>query len=449
MYLKKYRKNAASSPLPMALRITLWTVVVLSLLTSGLPLRNNNLITGANAQIKSDYNRGAVELSLLLRRLQTTASVLHTGAHPDDENSALLAKLARGNAIRVAYLSLTRGEGGQNIIGPDLFEALGVIRTEELLQARALDGAEQLFTRAVDFGYTTSRTETAEKWGEKEVLGDVVRAIRTFRPLIIIARFSGTPSDGHGHHQMAGYLTPLAFRAAADPLQFPEQLSEGLHRWQALKLYLNEGFGTTTGNVRVNTGDYDPLIGRTYFEIAMEGRSQHKTQEMGAPEMKGPQSTGMRLIESRIQTDSSLALSSSGLFDGIDTSLPGIATLYGIKDSTVIDALKQAQESAAQALADYNVFAPEKLISPLITGLRGVRDARNQLVNSAIEAQARDAADFLLEIKEQEFTRCLQLAAGVDVDVLTDSETITPGEQIGIAIRLFNNALANSNTVVV
>ncbi|MGH9915251.1 MAG: PIG-L deacetylase family protein, partial [Pyrinomonadaceae bacterium] len=306
MYLKKYRKNAASSPLPMALRITLWTVVVLSLLTSGLPLRNNNLITGANAQIKSDYNRGAVELSLLLRRLQTTASVLHTGAHPDDENSALLAKLARGNAIRVAYLSLTRGEGGQNIIGPDLFEALGVIRTEELLQARALDGAEQLFTRAVDFGYTTSRTETAEKWGEKEVLGDVVRAIRTFRPLIIIARFSGTPSDGHGHHQMAGYLTPLAFRAAADPLQFPEQLSEGLHRWQALKLYLNEGFGTTTGNVRVNTGDYDPLIGRTYFEIAMEGRSQHKTQEMGAPEMKGPQSTGMRLIESRIQTDSSL-----------------------------------------------------------------------------------------------------------------------------------------------
>ena len=215
-----------------------------------------------DAQVRPIYDMGASGLSQALGRLQTTASVLHTGAHPDDEDSAFIARAARGDHARVAYMALNRGEGGQNIIGLELFDALGVIRTEELLQARRLDGAEQLFGHTFDYGFSKSRTEATAKWGERETLADIVRAIRLFRPLVVYARFSGSPADGHGHHQMSGYLTPIAFKAAADPTQFPEQLQEGLRPWQARKLY--RGSRNDPGPVlQVQTGVFDPLIGRT------------------------------------------------------------------------------------------------------------------------------------------------------------------------------------------
>src|SRR5215510_16454244 len=168
-----------------------------------------------DAQVRPVYDIGAAGLVQALQRLTTTASVLHTGAHPDDEDSAFLARAARGDHARVAYLSLTRGEGGQNIIGPELFDALGVIRTEELLQARRLDGATQYFGHTFDYGFSKSRQEAASKWGERDALGDIVRVIRMFRPLVVNSRFSGTAADGHGHHQEAGYLTPLVYKAAA------------------------------------------------------------------------------------------------------------------------------------------------------------------------------------------------------------------------------------------
>src|SRR6185503_15708862 len=186
------------------------------------------LLVHADAQVRPIYDTGAAGLVQLLQRLQTTASVLHTGAHPDDEDSAFLARAARGDHARVAYLSLNRGEGGQNIIGSELFDALGVIRTEELLQARRLDGGEQFFTRTFDFGFSKRCDEAAAKWNEHDVLGDMVRVIRMFRPLVMYSRWGGTPADGHGHHQLAGYLSPIAFKAAADPSEFPEQLQEGL-----------------------------------------------------------------------------------------------------------------------------------------------------------------------------------------------------------------------------
>src|SRR3954452_5148303 len=154
----------------------------------------------AAAQVRPIYNLGSIGLGQLLRRLQTTASVMHTGAHPDDEDSSLISRLARGDSARVAYLSLNRGEGGQNIIGPELLEPLGVIRTEELLQARKLDGGTQFFTRTFDYGFSKTREEAASKWDEQLVLGDVVRAIRMFRPLVIISRFTCTKADGHGQH---------------------------------------------------------------------------------------------------------------------------------------------------------------------------------------------------------------------------------------------------------
>src|SRR6188768_4301551 len=182
----------------------------------------------SDAQVRPIYDMGAAGMTQVLQRLQTTASVLHTGAHPDDEDSAFIARAARGDHARVAYLALNRGEGGQNIIGPELFDALGVIRTEELLQARRLDGGEQFFTRAYDFGFSKTRAETASKWNEQAVLEDVVRVIRAFRPLVVYARFTGTQADGHGHHQMAGYLTPIAFRAAADAERFPALTADAL-----------------------------------------------------------------------------------------------------------------------------------------------------------------------------------------------------------------------------
>ncbi len=394
----------------------------------------------AHAQVRSAYSIGADGLGQTLRRLQTTASALHTGAHPDDEDSALLARLARGDQARVAYLALNRGEGGQNIISADLFEMLGVIRTEELLQARRLDGGDQFFTRTFDYGFTKTRAEAAQKWGERNVLGDMVRIIRMYRPLVIVSRFTGTPSDGHGHHQLAGYLTPLAFRAAADPTQFPEQISEGLRTWQARKLYVSQSFTNNPNNeptLEIETGRFDPLLGRTYYEIAAEGRSQHKSQEQGSLELRGPHESGVRLIESTIKSVVKNGEGEQSIFDGIDTSVTGIAKLAGLRDGALYDELAKIQKSAARALADYDALAPQKIIKPLAEGLEETRAARGKLSSISDDANARADADFMLAQKEKEFADALQRAAGVTLDALADAEVIAPGESVSIAVRVF------------
>src|SRR5215207_10155334 len=206
------------------------------------------------AQVRPVYSRGVAGLVQAIERLRTTASAMHTAAHPDDEDTALIARLARGDHGRVAYLSLTRGEGGQNVIGTELFDALGIIRTEELLQARRLDGGEQFFTRAIDFGFSKTRAEAAARWNERDVIDDMVRIIRTFRPLVIVSRFSGTDADGHGHHQLAGYLTPLAFRAAGRGDEFPHHFADGLRPWQASKLYRGVRQTSEPGLLEIATG---------------------------------------------------------------------------------------------------------------------------------------------------------------------------------------------------
>src|SRR4029079_8753402 len=205
------------------------------------------------AEIAED--RGAMGLSQALKRLDVIGSVLHTGAHPDDENSALLAWLGRGQGVRTAYLSATRGEGGVNLVGSELFESLGVIRTEELYGARRLDHAQQFFTPNYEFGFSKSAEDTFTKWPHDQVLGDFVRVIRYFRPEVIISRFTGTPRDGHGHHQVAGIVTQEAFKAAADPTRFPEYGRP----WQAKKLYLN-GTGNDqaeAAGLAINVGEFD------------------------------------------------------------------------------------------------------------------------------------------------------------------------------------------------
>ena len=390
--------------------------------------------TAPDAQIRPIYDSGAAGLSHLLGRLQTTASVLHTGAHPDDEDSAFIARSARGDHARVGYLSLTRGEGGQNIIGPELFDALGIIRTEELLQARRLDGGEQFFTRAFDYGFSKTLTEARSKWNEREVLGDMVRVIRLFRPLVIHSRFAGNETDGHGQHQFAGYLTPLAFKAAADPSQYPEQIAEGLRPWQPRKLYRAGGRGADNSvTMQVQTGILDPVIGRSYAAVAAEGRSQHKSQEMGGIEPLGPSASGLHLIESRVQTPGK----EDSVFDGLDTSIPGLASLMGLPAGTLAAELGAIDAAAREALREFRALEPERIVPVLAAGLRATRAARQAAQSVTGAGDARADVDFVLARKEADFVEALAQAAGIIVDPLSDAETVVPGGSVDVNVRAF------------
>lgn len=377
----------------------------------------------AKAQIRPTYDFGAIGLAQLLKKLNTTKSVMHIGAHPDDEDSGLLAFLARGENARTAYLSLTRGDGGQNLIGLEQSEALGVIRTEELLQARRLDGAEQYFTRAFDYGFSKTLAEAKEKWDEKIILCDAVRAIRTFRPLVVISRFSGTPADGHGQHQFAGYIAPLAVKAAADATQCN---GTGMP-WKVLKFYVSQGFrDTKEPTLKLNTGRYDPLLGRSYFEIAMEGRSQHKTQEQGVLELKGEQFSGLNLMESyvpKIEKETSV-------FDGIDVSIKGFRKLIGIGGAGSKDEFIEIQSAADIALSNYDALGQSKIITPLIEGLKAIK--REKEFTGGPKRLA-----FILDQKEKEFSEVIRRASGISVDALADKETVVPGEDLAATVKVF------------
>ncbi len=237
-------------------------------------------LPGLQAQVPV---RNAAELQKQLDRLQTLGSVLYLAAHPDDENTAVLATLSKGRNLRTAYLSITRGGGGQNLIGPELGDGLAAIRTQELLAARRLDGAEQFFTSAVDFGYSKTAEESLRLWRHDTVLGDVVRTIRTFRPDVILTRFPPDARAGHGHHTASAMLAIEAFAAAADPKRFPEQIAAGLRPWQARRVLWNHfRFGDNApppapGSLTLDVGTFDPLLGRSFGELAAESRSQHRT----------------------------------------------------------------------------------------------------------------------------------------------------------------------------
>ena len=242
--------------------------------------------------------------------------VLMVGAHPDDEDTELLTVLVRGMGAEAAYLSLNRGEGGQNLIGAELGEALGLLRTEELLAARRLDGARQYFTRAYDFGYSKSLTETWQHWPRDTILKDVVRIVRRFRPQIIVSIFSGTPRDGHGQHQAAGWAAQEAFRVAGDSSRFPELFQEEtLLPWMPQKLYRSARFDSTAATLTLNGGVLDPAVGKSFHQIAMAGRSLHRSQDMGQLQRIGPSKVRLALVEDRTSAGA------GGLFAGIDTTV--------------------------------------------------------------------------------------------------------------------------------
>jgi LmbE family N-acetylglucosaminyl deacetylase len=231
----------------------------------------------------------AAAIRLALRKLNVAGSALYVGAHPDDENTAMLAYLSKGRLVRTAYLSLTRGDGGQNLIGDEIGEQLGVIRTQELLAARRVDGAEQFFSRALDFGFSKNSDETMAIWGHDRILSDVVRVIRRYQPDVLFTRFPPDSTAGHGHHIASAMLAEEAFAAAADPARFPDcgpPWKTKRLMWNAFR-FGNAGPDTTPGRIQVDLGAYDPLLGRSYTEIAGEARSMHKSQGFGAAERRG------------------------------------------------------------------------------------------------------------------------------------------------------------------
>jgi LmbE family N-acetylglucosaminyl deacetylase len=369
-------------------------------------------------------NQNAAAVLQALKRLRTTATVLHVTAHPDDEDGALLAWLSRGQGVRTGLLTLNRGEGGANLIGPELFDALGIVRTEELLAAGRYYGVDQFFTRVVDFGFSKRLDETLEKWGRDTVLRDVVRVIRMYRPDIIISRFQGNQQDGHGNHQTAGVMSQEGFRAAAEANRFPEHKTEGLSAWQVKKLYtapfsFRRGGQPPEGEprmLRIDTGAYDPLLGRSYREIAREGLSHQRSQGAGSTRAApGSAFSNLRLIASALsQTESE-----TNLFDGLDTTIVGLAKLARPTLDLTAD-LSDIQDHVEFALAGFDARRPEAVMPFLTAGLRKTRAVIERVRESQIEAAAKDHLLFLLGNKEKEFVDAANKALGLSMHVLVD-----------------------------
>ncbi len=348
---------------------------------------------------------GEVAIRQALERLDTVGSIMMIGAHPDDENTALLAYFSRGLHMRTAYLSLTRGEGGQNLIGSEQGDELGIIRTQELLAARRIDGGEQFFTRAIDFGFSKTADETFTKWPREKVLGDVVWNIRRFRPDVIVLRFSGTPRDGHGQHQVSAIVGKEAFSVAADPSRYPEQL-QWVQPWQAKRLMWNTFAFTAEqqkeeaaikDKLAVDLGEYSPELGYSYSQIAGMSRSQHRSQGMGAGEPKGSTKNYLVTISGDRAT--------KDVFEGINTTWSRLA------GGTDVGALIE------KARDNYSGQRAETLLPLLV-------EARTKVMTMK---------DPLAVRKLHEIDEAIGLISGLWVDAAADKFAATPGSSLKIA----------------
>ena len=389
---------------------------------------------------------GRVELGLVLRQLNTVGTFMMATAHPDDENNALLALLAKGRGVRTVLVTATRGDGGQNEIGAELFDALAVLRTEELLAAHRLDGAEQYFTRAVDFGYSFSRDETFARWGREAILGDYVRMIRTVRPEVVAA-MSPDGRGGGQHHQASAVLAREAFAAAADPSRFPEQLADGLRAWQPKKFYFSAGFPFGFGRApsapdpdmtRIDLAVYDPLLGRTYAEIGSHARSMHKCQGMSPLIMlPGRAAASYRLADTTIPGQGDATETS--LFDGVDTSLTGLAKFAepGAPDM-LANGLSEVARHARAALQAFEREGIHASAESVLQGLAAVRSLRDQLTSFGLSADARWEIDFRLAAKERQFERAVVLAHGLRLDVFVDDGVVTPAQDVTLSTLVAN-----------
>jgi LmbE family N-acetylglucosaminyl deacetylase len=392
--------------------------------------------------------RGEVGLSLVLRKLATTGTVFHATAHPDDENNGLLAMQAHGEGLRVVLGTATRGNGGQNEIGPELFEALGVLRTEELAAAHRFDGAEQLFTRAVDFGYSFSIEESLERWGADEVLSDFVRLLRMTRPDIVVTMRPDGPGGGQ-HHQASARIATEAFRVAADPSRYPDQLDEGLRPWHARKLYQVGHYGFFQGEPRpadvdrllpVDVEVYDPLLGRTYAEIGSQARAMHKCQGFGQL-LALPGSFAIRYRLADTTLTGGVARREQAMTEGLDLSLSGLAALAGgSPPARLTKGLADIAATVAAADRALRTSGADETLTPLARGLSLTRDLLGWLETTPTpigEAAAYEIA-FRLRHTERKFVDALVLAQGLRLEALADDGVVVPGQPLQVRLIVAN-----------
>ncbi|MBM4182924.1 MAG: PIG-L family deacetylase [Gemmatimonadetes bacterium] len=389
------------------------------------------LIGGGGAQAQSLEDAGAVGVGLRLRQLDGVKRVLMIAAHPDDEDTSLLATLARGWGAETAYLSLTRGDGGQNAIGPELWEGLGVVRTGELEAARYLDGAEQFFTRAFDYGFSKSADEAFSLWPREELLADVVWVVRKFRPHVIVSVWSGTARDGHGQHQASGIIAQEAYRAAGDPTRFPEQLSLGVEAWAPSKFYQSARGGGRGGAppadaLRIETGQLDPLLGRSLGQLSAASRSRHRSQEMGSAETPGPRATGVVLVDSRVGN-------AQGIFAGIDTTLVGLTSGLSATAAAATRRELEAYRSAVARAREGMGLDPSAIADDLADAISRLAAAQTSAGSSATQELR-----LTLARKHELATQVFLAAAGVRFDVRTDDDLMVPGQTVRVRATVWN-----------
>jgi LmbE family N-acetylglucosaminyl deacetylase len=408
----------------------------------------------------------------MLRRLGTTARLMQAVAHPDDEDGGMLTLESRGRGASVLLMTLNRGEGGQNKVGSNLSDVLGVLRTLELLAADEYYGVEERFSHVADFGFSKSPDETFSKWGGHEVpLADMVRVIRKFRPDVLIARFSGTERDGHGHHQASSILTQEAFRAAADPKRFPEQIAEGLDPWQAKKLYIGNvcGFGAMTcadsnWTVKLNTGGTDPDLGGSYVQFAMRGLRHQLSQGSGNWTVEpGDRFTFYKLVDSVEPAKLDKDGHEKDFFDGIDTRLAGLAARLGAEESKVPqlrDELTEIAKKVAEASEDAKGSDSSAVATPLVGVLAGLERAQAEVSQATLHAMAKSDVLARLEEKREQAETALNEALGITIEATTVSRvdangvpvkevakeeadamtTVSPGQEFLAAVNFHNGS---------
>jgi LmbE family N-acetylglucosaminyl deacetylase len=376
----------------------------------------------ATAQQMRSYT--ASEILQQMQKLKVCGSVLYIAAHPDDENTRLLAYLANEKLYRTGYLSLTRGDGGQNLIGTEQGVDLGLIRTQELLAARRIDGAEQFFTRAFDFGFSKNPEETFRIWDKEKILADVVWVIRKFQPDVIIARFPEDGRAGHGHHSASGILAREAFSAAADEKRFPEQFQFGVKPWQAQRMLWNTfnfGGGNTQSEdqLKVDVGLYNPLMGKSYGELAAESRSQHKSQGFGVPSSRGTQIEYFATIMgSKPEKD---------LMEGVDVSWTRALT-GGKFINQPSPELANVPAMIDSMMRSFDAAAPQKSIAALLQLYERIETCRDL---------------YWKDQKLLELRKIIASCAGLYYEATTTEPVAVPGDSLKLNVTVNARALAD------
>jgi LmbE family N-acetylglucosaminyl deacetylase len=369
------------------------------------------LFISSQAATRPEKILDAAELEIAIKKLNVLGSVLYIAAHPDDENTAALAYFESGKLLRTGYCSMNRGSGGQNLIGDEQADLLGVIRTQELLAARRIDGAEQFFTRAIDFGYSKNAAETFKIWGKQKILSDVVWIIRKFRPDVIITRFPGTGAGEHGHHTASAILAEEAFKLAGNPDSFPEQLKY-VKPWQPKRLYWNawrsileSEHKDISKSIKIDLGAYNPLLGKSYMEIASDSRSMHKSQGFGMSARRGDLINYFEYMEGD--------KAKNNLFEGIDLTWNRVKG--GEKVSKILDEVQK----------EYNPDNPSASLPKLLEAYAELNKLND---------------DYWIPLKKKELLDVIRSAAGLWIEALANDYFFSPGDSVKISAGIVNRS---------